>query len=246
MHRPRDRLREEQPLEPFDIVTAPYDALNWVTDQVFLLMNGLFERFGLPIVFFAALAEATVLVGVVFPGVVLIFLGGAYAASEGASVPYVLAIAIAGTVLGDSISYTVGRLGGSFLAGTRLEPTLRVARAVIAGRARWLIPFYHLNSVTRAVGPFGAGTLRVPLRVWMPLDYLGAIIANSAWVGAGVIFGRALLTDDGTLRQHPALRIGLAIGAVAWLLLVQRQLLSSARSERAAQQEDADEVTTVA
>jgi len=110
-------------------------------------MNDLFDRFGLPIVFFAALAEATVLVGVVFPGVVLIFLGGAYATSEGASLPYVMFIAIAGTAIGDTLSYGLGRWGGARLADTRLGPTLRTAQTVISGRGRWLIPFYHLNNI---------------------------------------------------------------------------------------------------
>ena len=43
-----------------DLLTAPLDGINWLTDQIFLFLNGLFDRFGTPIVFVAALVEATV------------------------------------------------------------------------------------------------------------------------------------------------------------------------------------------
>ena len=222
-------------VDVLEILLAPYDFVNWVADQAFLAMHALFERFGAPVVFFAGLIEATVGLGVVFPGVVLIFLGGAFADEDGTPVLLILALATAGTVIGDTISYAAGRLGGSRLENTRFGPQLRLGRQVMSGSARYIIPFYHLNSWTRAVGPFGAGALKLPLRLWMPLDYLGALIANSAWVGAGYLLGRAVLTEDGRLEQHPALRIGLAVSAFLWFFVVQRQL---AKGFRRAQSEE--------
>jgi membrane protein DedA with SNARE-associated domain len=204
-----------------DWLTAPFDFLNWLTDEIFLFLNGLFDRFGTPIVFFAALVEATVGLGVIFPGVALMFLGGAYAADDPGTLAVVWLIAVIGTILGDTLSYAIGRRGGAMLQGTRFGPTLRAGEALMTGRTRWLIPFYHVASVTRAVGPFGAGAVRMPLRIWMPLDYLGAVISNTLWVGAGALFGTAVLTEDGRLEEHPALRIGLAAVAFIWFYAVQ-------------------------
>ena len=184
-----------------------------------MFLNGLFDRFGMPIVFFAALAEATVGLGVVFPGVVLMFLGGANA-PQPAHFVVVYLMAVAGTVLGDSVSYTLGRWGGSWMLSTRMGPSLRMGAEVMRGRARWLIPFYHLHSMTRAVGPFGAGALHLPLRVWAPLDYLGAFIANGIWVGSGFILGRAVLDEDGTLDESPVVRVGLIVVGLGWFFLM--------------------------
>ena len=223
-------------LDLVDVLTAPYDLVNWVADQLFLAMKELFDRFGAPVVFFSALVEATVGLGLIYPGVILIFLGGAFADEQGTPIIWIFALAIAGTIIGDTLSYGLGRWGGSRLEGTRFGPQLRVGRAIISGRARWLIPFYHLNSWTRTLGPFGAGALHLPLRVWMPLDYLGAIIANSAWVGAGYLLGQAVLTEDGTLEEHPALRIGLGVGAFLWFVVAHREF---AKSYRQAQSEEA-------
>jgi len=205
----------------WDIITAPLDALNWLTDEIFLFLNGLFDRFGTPIVFVAALTEATVGLGVVFPGVALMFLGGAYAAGDPAQLALVFVLAVVGTILGDTGSYSAGRWGSRFLTGTRLGPALRLGEALISSSTKWIIPFYHLHNVTRAVGPFGSGAIRMPLRVWMPLDYAGAIIANLVWVGGGAVFGSTILTEDGRLKEHPALRIGLVVVAMVWFFLVQ-------------------------
>jgi membrane protein DedA with SNARE-associated domain len=148
------------------------------------------------------------------------FLGGAYAAEGGASLPVVLLAATAGTALGDVLSYSLGRWGSRWMLSTRLGPSLRVGAQLIEGRARWFIPFYHLYSLTRAVGPFGAGALRLPLRVWVPLDFLGALIFNLTYVGAGALLGTAVLTEDGRLEPHPMVRLGLFIAAFAWFLLL--------------------------
>lgn len=222
----------ERTLDPVDLLTAPYDAINWVTDILFVAVNRLFDRFGTPIVFISALTESTIGLGVIFPGVLMMFLGGAAASQGDANVGLVFLVAALGTVIGDTFSYAAGRLGFERLQHTRLGPSLRLGAQLMDGRARWLIPFYHLHSVTRAVGPFGSGALRIPLRIWIPLDYAGAIIANSVWVGGGFIFGTAVLDEDGKLEQHPALRIGLAVAATAWFLVMRETMQRRIRAIR--------------
>lgn len=223
-----------------DLLRAPFEGINWLTDEIFLFLNSLFDRFGVPIVFFAALVEATVGLGVIFPGVALMFLGGAYSADDPAQLAVVWLIAVLGTMIGDTISYAIGYRGGRLLENTRLGPTLRAGEALMTGRTRWLIPFYHVASITRAVGPFGAGAIRMPLRIWVPLDYLGAIISNTLWIGAGAVFGTAVLTEDGRLEEHPALRIGLGAVAFIWFYVVQG-LLAKRMKDMAADHEPVPE-----
>lgn len=207
-------------LNPLDLLRVPYDGYNWLADVLFLALNGLFDRFGNPIVFFAALAETTVGLGVVFPGVVLMFLGGANAGDSVSQFVFVYLMAVAGTAIGDTVSYGFGRWGGTWMLSTKMGPSLRMGAEVMRGRARWLIPFYHLHSMTRAVGPFGAGALHIPIRIWLPLDYVGAFIANGIWVGSGFVLGRAVLNDDGTLDESPVVRIGLIVVGLVWFFLM--------------------------
>ena len=231
----------ERALDPFDLITAPWDFLNWLTDVLFVTVNNLFERFGTPIVFVSALVEATIGLGVIFPGVLMMFLGGAAASQGDANVWLIFVVAALGTIVGDSVSYIAGRWGGDRLQHTRLGPSLRLGAQLMDGRARWLIPFYHLHNVTRALGPFGSGALRIPLRIWMPLDYAGAVIANTVWVGAGFILGTAVLDEDGKLNQHPALRIGLAVAATVWFMVMREAMQ---RRIRAIREREAAEAAT--
>ena len=210
----------EPRLSLIDLLTAPYDGFNWLLDFVFATAYGLFSRFGAPIVFFAALTESTLGLGIVFPGQQLIALGGAASAQGEGNVFAMLGFATAGTILGDIISYTAGRWWSRRLFESRFGQTLRVAAAMMEGRARWLIPFYHFYSVTRSVGPAAAGTLRLPVRIWLPLDMLGAAVFNTVWVGAGYVFGALLLREDGTLKESAVVRIGLMVLAMAWFFAV--------------------------
>jgi membrane protein DedA with SNARE-associated domain len=210
------------------VLGAPLQLLGWITDALFLTVRALFDQFGIPIVLLSGLAEATFAVGLVFPGVVIMFLAGAQSAGDPGRLLAVFAAAVGGTVLGDTISYALGRWGGHYLLRSRWGPSVRVGSALVRGRARWFIPLYHLYSVTRALGPFGAGAVRMPVWSWLPLDYVGAAVANAIWVGSGAVLGTAVLTPDGRLQQHPLLRIGLAVLGVAWFLLfrniVQRRM----------------------
>ena len=206
-----------------ELALNPIDAFNWLTDEIFRFLNGLFDRYGLPVVFFAALLEATVGLGIIVPGVLLMFLGGAYVGNDSwLSLGSVLLMTISGTIIGDTFSYSVGRWGSKFVENTRLAPSVKIGRALVGSKTIWIIPFYHLHNATRAIGPLGAGIVRIPLPIWMPLDYIGAVIANLVWVGGGAIFGTTLLTPDGLLKENLILRIALIVLAVIWFLLLQK------------------------
>ena len=206
-----------------ELALNPIDAFNWITDEIFRFLNGLFDRHGLPVVFFAALLEATVGLGIIVPGVLLMFLGGAYVGNDSwLSLGSVLLMTISGTIIGDTFSYSVGRWGSKFVENTRLAPSVKIGRALVGSKTIWIIPFYHLHNATRAIGPLGAGIVRIPLPILMPLDYIGAVIANLVWVGSGAIFGTTLLTPDGLLKENLILRIALIVLAVIWFLLLQK------------------------
>jgi membrane protein DedA with SNARE-associated domain len=205
-----------------DVVTAPYDLVNWITDLVFIFLHGLFNQYGTPIVFLAAIAEATIGLGLVFPGVLFMFLGGAAAAQGELRVEQVLLAAVVGTVIGDTLSYAAGRWGAGWALRTRFGPSLRLGGEMMRGRGRWFIPFYHFHNITRSVGAFGAGLIRLPILIWAPLDFLGVLIANAVFVGAGYLLGTYLLTPEGTIQPHPAIRLGLGAVGVVYLLLMAR------------------------
>src|SRR3972149_1084599 len=79
-------------------------------EQIAEITRNLFESYGYWVVFFGTLLENTLFRGLLVPGVLVIFLAGLEAEEGALALPLVLAVGVAGTVLGDTISYTLGRL----------------------------------------------------------------------------------------------------------------------------------------
>src|SRR5579884_2329966 len=70
-----------------------------------------YATWGYPIVFFGALLENTVLLGLVLPGGTLVLLGAIYAQQGDMMLPFVLLLGWLGMAAGTSIDYVLGRWG---------------------------------------------------------------------------------------------------------------------------------------
>jgi membrane protein DedA with SNARE-associated domain len=127
------------------------------------------------------------------------------------------AIGIAGTCLGDTISYFMGRFGWTRLArkGSLYEFTERV-REPILRRGPLFILIYHFAGYTRVVGPASAGMLRMPFARWAPADYLGASLWVTCYMAVGYGLGVAGLTLDSTNRWFRILEWGLLAAVALW------------------------------
>ena len=92
----------------------------------------------------------------------------------------------------------------------------------------------------------GHYSLRSTLTLRVFLLFLFQFLVVLLCLGRGPrIFGRALLTPEGTLQEHPALRLGFIVAAVVWALLVRRELQKS-RSERRASQAETSHIAVTA
>src|SRR5215211_5933671 len=124
--------------------------------------------------------EATVGIGLLVPGDLIVLLAGSTVDGPGRFALVVFA-ATAGTLTGDMIGYGLGRAAGGRIRASRLGRRLgeaRWARAerYLAGRgARVLVPIRFV-SVVHAIAPVLAGTVRMPFRRFVAWAALGAFI----------------------------------------------------------------------
>jgi hypothetical protein len=65
-------------------------------------------------------------------------------------------------------------------------------------------------------------------------------------MGAGAILGRAMLNPDGTLNEHPLLRIGLVAAVLFWVVVVQRELNKGRARRRAAEETEREAIEALA
>src|SRR5687768_3262852 len=99
---------------PVAIFRSYSSFIRWGADSV----QSLFDSYGYWVVFFGTLCENTLLVGLIVPGALVVVLAGLAAQDGTMSFPVAVVLGIAGTIIGDTISYCMGRFGWARIGGT--------------------------------------------------------------------------------------------------------------------------------
>lgn len=176
---------------------SPFETLNYYLNSAQRLsqwtlgkLENLFADYGYYVVFLGVLLENAMFLGFLVPGSVILILAGLSAQNGSINIWFVFALAIIATIIGDTLSYAVGRMGWA-------KAIERGAAAGIVERLRgamesnhvWIILGYHWAGYSRAVGPAAAGLFQVPYRRWAPLDYSGGAVWAVAFIMIGVLLG---------------------------------------------------------
>lgn len=126
-----------------------------------------FTQWGYLIVFVAILLENSAFVGAVVPGDAILLLGGFYAERGALDLPPIMALSFAGALIGDSIGYLIGRIGGRRIIdrfGHRVFlPSDRIARVERYFAEYGLIAVFlgRFAPGIRVVNTFAAGMSRM-------------------------------------------------------------------------------------
>lgn len=196
----------EWPLKGLQSIFHAYqDLIRWAADSV----HTLFKDYGYVAVFVGTLSENTLFVGLIVPGSLVIILAGISAHDGDFSAPIALVVGVAGTIIGDTISYCLGRFGWSRFGF--LRKATESVREPILSRGSAFVLTYHFAGYTRVVGPAAAGLLRMPFRQWAPADYGGAVLWVTAYIAIGYALGIAGITLDSTDEYFRYLEWGLLV-----------------------------------
>ena len=194
--------------------------LRWAADTI----QSLFEDYGYWVVFFGTLFENTLLLGLLVPGAVVVLLAGLAAHDGTISAPEAIALGIIGTVIGDTISYFLGRYGWSRFGQTQvLQALMEKVREPLLRRGTAFVLFYHFAGYTRVIGPTAAGLLRMPFRKWAPVDYGGAVLWIFGYFGIGYGLGIAGITLDSTDRYFRFVEWVLLAAIGTWMYFLIRK-----------------------
>lgn len=188
------------------------DLLNWL---------GAHPGWGFVVVLLVALFESLVLVGILLPGMLLLFGVGAMIGLGVLEMMPMWIAATAGAILGDTISYLLGhRMRGSLLEvwpfrrypglmerGTRFFHR-HGAKSILAGR--FIGP---LRPVIPAVG----GMMGMNFARFLTVDITACVIWAPAFLVPGLLFGASLdVASQYTGRLTAMLIIGLVLLWVTW------------------------------
>ena len=178
-------------------------------------------------VFAAALLEAIAVIGTVVPGSSVVFAGGILVGLGVVDPGWAAAAAVGGAVLGDGISYWLGRRYRDGLRGVwpfRTHPALlERGQAFFAQHGGKSVFLARFLGPVRAIVPLVAGMSRMPVVRFTAVNVLSAIAWAAAHLLPGVLFG-ASLQLAGAVSSRLAILLG-AVAAAVWLCVVALRLV---------------------
>ncbi len=139
-------------------------------------------------------AEAAIMLGFVFPGETAAILGGVLASKGGVSLMGISLTVILCAIVGDSVGYFIGDKWGRSLL--QLGPLKKRQRGLDSAldqlRRRGALAVFlgRFTAFLRAVIPGLAGLSKMPYRIFLPANALGAICWGLLYVLLGYFVGQ--------------------------------------------------------
>ena len=214
-------------LSPFEGVNEYLNVFQRFSEWLLRRLESLFAEYGYLVVFLGVLLENSMFLGLLVPGSIILILGGLSAQNGSINIWYVIALAIAGTIIGDTLSYVVGRLGLTRrLADGSFGGAMEKAGSSMRSNHVWMILAYHWAGYSRVVGPAAAGLFGIPYRRWAPLDHAGAIVWVICYVMIGVVlgvFGVEFGDTNSMVRLLELMFTGLLVAAIVLTIVRSRR-----------------------
>jgi len=154
-------------------------------------LSSLAAHHGYLIVFLIVLAEA---VGLPAPAALALVAGGAAVASKTLTMPALLGVALIAMMIGDSLLFVLGRYMGwgllGFICKVSANPETCILRSAESfykrGKATLLIAKFIPG--VNSVAPPLAGSMKMRPAQFFRLDFAGALLYVSAYIGLGFVF----------------------------------------------------------
>ena len=182
------------------------------------------------LVFLIPALEASVFVGFVLPGETAVLLGGAIASQSRVHLTGVIAAAILGAVIGDTVGYLIGRRFGGPLQQSRLGRVVgakrwEAAEDFLQRRGGPSVFLGRWTALLRALVPAAAGMAKLPYHTFAIWNIAGGILWATAISIAGFLAGNAYHRLEKYIGDG-----ALALLAVIIIILVVRHLLRERRN----------------
>ncbi|WP_175782961.1 VTT domain-containing protein [Burkholderia anthina] len=176
----------------------------------------------LAIVFVTACAEAIALIGTVVPAGAVMFAAGTLIGAGALDGWTTIGVAAVGAIVGDAISYELGR---RYRSAVR-NGLVRVGYADAYSRGEQFVLRHGIKSIVlarflapvRAVVPVVVGCATLPRRSFYPVNVVSALIWAPVHVAPGILFGAsAVLAAAISVRVAVILLVVAALVALVWI-----------------------------
>jgi membrane-associated protein len=163
-------------------------------DEYLELVSRLVSKYGYLTLFFGVMIENIFLLGLVFPGLFILTTCGFFAATGNLDIYLTLIIGCVGTIMGDNLSYLIGRSGLVNIDRVRrLTNKINFIEKKLLSKSEQnlFILFYHFPVYARMVVPTLLGIYKYNFKSWFFLNSVGALIFSSSFIVAGYLIGKS-------------------------------------------------------
>jgi len=191
-----------------------------VTDRLLALPGWLV----LALVFAFPALEASAFVGFVFPGEIAVILGGVAASRETVPLWAVIAAAVSGAIIGDSVGYLVGRRWGTHLLHgtlgrlpvirTHLDKHLDSARAYVQRRKGSAVFFGRFTAALRVLVPGLAGISEVHYPTFLVYNVAGGTLWGAGFAVLGYLAGASYHRVEHIASQGGLILLGVIVAGL--------------------------------
>jgi len=140
-------------------------------------------------------AEASILIGFIFPGETAVILGGVAASRGHVNIVTLIVLVVLCGIGGDSVGYLIGGRWGNQLLNLRpLRHRRRLLDSVLGQlrrRGAIAVVLARFTAFLRAVVPGLAGISSMPYRVFLPANAAGGLVWGTAYCLLGYFIGHA-------------------------------------------------------
>lgn len=175
------------------------------------------------VVMLALFVDSLAVIGALLPGDLLLLVPSAAVGPPMSMI--VIVGGVLGTVLGYSVSYTVGRWAGPAIrkswVGRRVgDRRWLQAERLLRGPAGRTLALVQFMPVLNYLIPLLAGTLKVPMKRFVQLTSIGAVVYSSFYVSLGALAGgTGEAIGDSTGRLVGLLVVAVAVAALGFTVL---------------------------
>ncbi|KVF13800.1 cytochrome O ubiquinol oxidase [Burkholderia vietnamiensis] len=176
----------------------------------------------LAVVFVVACAESIALIGTIVPAGAVMFAAGTLVGAGALDAWTTLGVAAVGAIVGDGVSYEVGRR----YRGAIRNGWVRFGYANAYARGEQFVLRHGMKSIVlarflapvRAVVPVVVGCATLPRRAFYPVNIVSALIWAPVHVAPGILFGAsAALAAAISVRVAAILLVVAALVALVWI-----------------------------
>jgi membrane protein DedA with SNARE-associated domain len=182
-------------------------------------------------------AEASILVGFIFPGEIAVILGGVLANRDHINIVELVVVVVACAIAGDSTGYLVGQKFGRRLLETGL---LRKRRSLLERileqlnrRGSIAVFMSRFTAFLRAVTPGLAGISDMPYRTFFPANVAGGVVWGVAFCLLGYFVGNAYRRVESASGVASDILLGL-LAVLIMVLVIRRRRRDRAQLAEAA------------